>query len=978
MAQSTWRYSTVHNSSCKVIEEQSLWGQTVCRVWLPNQDAVVRVPLSSLRPLDVQLQPEIEAGRIAYVAAAAKVAEVLEGSASATDGHVLLAPMESNVIPLPHQIHALSRAISEDRVRYLLADEVGLGKTIEAGLVMRELKLRGLVRRTLVVSPKGIATQWVAEMQTHFNERFHLILGEDLHSLKRMSSGDHSGYWATTDKLEKLESSSGNGWQVFDQIIVSLDSVKPIDKRAGWSKEKIDEYNRGRFEDLITAGWDLIIIDEAHRLGGSTDQVARYKLGRGLAEAAPYVLLLSATPHQGKTDAFHRLMTLLDAKAFPDMQSVSRERVAPYVIRTEKRNAITAEGKPLFKPRRTEMVPICWQDRHHLQKLLYEAVTDYVRIGYNRAMIEKKHHFGFLMILMQRLMISSTKAIRTTLERRLAVLKHEKMQTSLLLEDIEVGGELMEDFDEIYDLDGQELLDSLLQMKVSALENESAEVETLLEAAKACEQSGPDAKAEELIELIYKLQAEENEPDLKVLIFTEFVPTQEMLREFLVARGISVAILNGSMDMEDRKNVQEEFRGSARVLVSTDAGGEGLNLQFSHVVINYDIPWNPMRLEQRIGRVDRIGQPKIVRAVNFVFEDSVEFRVREVLERKLSIILEEFGIDKTADVLDSAQAGALFEDMFASAILEDEDVEIAVDQTVTRLRDEIRNVKELSAIYGISDEPDAQAAERLRSHPLPHWVERMTVSYMTSHGGSAIRKRSWWDLTWPDGQKSRKSVFSSRDLERLSDATLLNLENNRVRGLALSLPQVATGQPIPVVSLENLPASVTGTWGLFEIRLQAGMSHRCQTLRIPMVRRAFVSVFLTDDDKLFLPTARHLWDVLQTTDPVIHEAVSQEESLTVFERMMETGEQAGREFFETLRHEHSAALAREEDRGAYYFESRRKAIERIGLSEVRQYRLSRCDMEEREWRVDLNFARQIVPEIRPLLMLRIGQEGQNG
>ena len=134
MNQSLWQYSTVHNSACKVIEEQTLWGQTVCRVWLPNQDAVVRVPRSALRPLSADLQPEIEAGRIAYVAAAAKVAEVLEGSTSATDGHVLLAPMESNVIPLPHQIHALSRAISGDRVRYLLADEVGLGKTIEAGL----------------------------------------------------------------------------------------------------------------------------------------------------------------------------------------------------------------------------------------------------------------------------------------------------------------------------------------------------------------------------------------------------------------------------------------------------------------------------------------------------------------------------------------------------------------------------------------------------------------------------------------------------------------------------------------------------------------------------------------------------------------------------------------------------------------------------------------------------------------------------
>jgi len=205
-----WQYSTIHKSACKVIEEQTLWGQTVCSVWLPNQDAVVRVPRSALQALNADLQPEIEAERIAYVAAAAKVAEVLEGSTSATEGHVLLAPMESNVIPLPHQIHALSRAISGDSVRYLLADEVGLGKTVEAGLVMRELKLRGLVRRTLVVAPKGLATQWVAEMQTHFNEQFQLVMGDDISTLQRLAPGvDHRN----------------SAWSMFDQVIVSLDSV---------------------------------------------------------------------------------------------------------------------------------------------------------------------------------------------------------------------------------------------------------------------------------------------------------------------------------------------------------------------------------------------------------------------------------------------------------------------------------------------------------------------------------------------------------------------------------------------------------------------------------------------------------------------------------------------------------------------------------------------------------------------------------
>lgn len=955
-----WQYSTIHNSACKVIEEQNLWGQTVCRVWLPNQAAVVRVPRSALRPLNADLQPEIEAGRIAYVAAAAKVAEVLEGSTSASDGHVLLAPMESNVIPLPHQIHALSRAISGDRVRYLLADEVGLGKTIEAGLVMRELKLRGLVRRTLIVSPKGIATQWVAEMQTHFNEKFQLVLGADIGTLQRLTpSADHRS----------------SAWSLFDQVIVSLDSVKPMDKRRGWTAERVAEYNRSRFEDLITAGWDLVIVDEAHRLGGSTDQVARYKLGRGLAEAAPYVLLLSATPHQGKTDAFHRLMSLLDDDAFPDIESVSRDRVAPYVIRTEKRKAIDADGKPLFKPRRTQMAPVQWEARHHLQQLLYEAVTDYVREGYNQALREKKRHIGFLMILMQRLVVSSTRAIRTTLERRLAALKDGEQQASLRLVEFENGTEGSENFDELYDMDGQELLDELLKSHVSALQSEGSYVETLLDAAVRCEQAGPDAKAEALIEWVYRLQVDENEPDLKVLIFTEFVPTQQMLKEFLEARGISVVTLNGSMDMDERQRAQDAFRRSVRVLVSTDAGGEGLNLQFCHVVINYDIPWNPMRLEQRIGRVDRIGQPKKVQAINFVFEDSVEFRVREVLEQKLAVIFHEFGIDKTGDVLDSAQAGELFEEVFASAILNPEGIESSVDLTVSRIRDEIRQARESSTIYGISEQPDLQMAERLRTHPLPHWVERMTVGYLNSHGGSAIRKRSWWDLHWPDGQEHRKCVFSTREADRLTDATLLNLENSRVRGLALNLPQVAAGQPLPCVALSGLPTSITGFWGLFEIRLQAGMHQKSQSLRIPMVRRGYVIVFLSEEGELFLPTARHIWDTLQTEELQVQTTLGQDESIIAHERLQESAEQAGQELFDALQQAHIASVTREEERGMVAFASRRKAIERVGLPEVRQYRIARCDAEEADWRHELQSARQIVPEIRPLLMLRIIKGG---
>ena len=218
--------------------------------------------------------------RITYAVAAARIADALTQD-------VLLAPLEAGVIPLPHQLHALTRAVTGDRVRYLLADEVGLGKTIEAGLIFRELKLRGLVKRVLVVAPKGLVTQWVQEMQTHFGEEFRLLTPSEFSLWRNLTGAE-------------------NVWRQFDQVVCPVDSIKPVERRRGWSREKLEAHNQERLGDLIDAGWDLIICDEAHRLGGSTEQVARYRLGKALAEAAPYLLLLSATPHQGKTAGFQR------------------------------------------------------------------------------------------------------------------------------------------------------------------------------------------------------------------------------------------------------------------------------------------------------------------------------------------------------------------------------------------------------------------------------------------------------------------------------------------------------------------------------------------------------------------------------------------------------------------------------------------------------------------------------------------------
>src|SRR3954471_13317974 len=276
------------------------------------------------------------------------------------------------------------------------------------------------------------------------------------------------------------------------------------------------------------------------------------------------------------------------------------------------------------------------------------------------------------MLLMQRMVTSSTRAIATAMGRRLEVLNSTNLA--------EIDEEPSEN--DLTEQDAQQQWESLLAIRLAGLKNEKSEVKLLLDLARRCQAQGPDARAETLLAILYENQREENDPDLKYLIFTEFVPTQTMLRGFLEQHGFSVVCLNGSMDLEERRRVQRQFAEKARILVSTDAGGEGLNLQFAHVVVNYDLPWNPMRIEQRIGRVDRIGQKHPVKAFNLVFEESVELRVREVLESKLLTILDEFGVDKTEDVLDSAEGGAVFERLYAQAILDPGDIERNIDRLI--------------------------------------------------------------------------------------------------------------------------------------------------------------------------------------------------------------------------------------------------------------------------------------------------------
>lgn len=919
MSVGNWVVHRLSGARCRVLEVEQLWDQTVVDIWIPEVARVERVDVELLDRCD---STDDDSAKLRFLAAAARIAEALETEA-------LLAPLEGSVIALPHQMHALEACVRRQPVRCLLADEVGLGKTIEAGLVLRELKTRGLVKRVLVVVPAGLVLQWIEEMRTHFGENLRHIVPGEIDQARRQAG--------LTD--------GDNIWLAHDQIIVSSDSVKPIESRIGWALERLAAYNRERFEDLVTAGWDLIVIDEAHRLSGSSTQVARFQLGAALATAAPNLLLLSATPHQGKTDQFRRLLSFLDEEAFPDDMAITRENVAPYVVRTEKRAAIDSVGQAIFMPRITELVPVNWDVTHAEHRALYDAVTEYVRDGYNQALREKQGAIGFLMILMQRLVTSSTRAIRSTLQRRLEVLDLPEGQLSLFSEDVAEAWR---------DLDGQEQLEAALTARLKGLKNERREVELLLSAARRCEAAAPDPKAQALLAIIAQLQQQEHNPELKVLVFTEFVPTQQMLAEFLEARGISVVCLNGSLDMDQRRLVQREFAASVRVMISTDAGGEGLNLQFCHVIVNFDLPWNPMKLEQRIGRVDRIGQRHPVRAVNLVLADTVELRVREVLEEKLCLILDEFGVDKLADVLDSQDAD--FDRVLSAAIMTPAEVEARTDLVIAMVRAKAQAASDTADILGTTKEHDTGAAGRLADHPLPFWVEVMVTSYLDGEtNGRVVAHNDSVTLEWPDGHRHELVTFN-HDTARRTGIDHLTLEDPHVRRLLEAVRSYEAGGTVSEVTIPGVSDRTAGIWSLWRVQLHSGRKAHMRVL----------PVFLDDSGRLLTPTAWTIWDRLLAGHVSFR-------GLTVIEldALREMAVAEGRGLHAELLRKHEEYVSGREQAAHRSLASRRRVIERIGLPAVRSHRLREVRVAEAQAARESEDLMRSVPELALLLALRV-------
>lgn len=700
-----------NSANVQILERIEAWGYISYRVFNPASGHVYKMSEDQLK--EDGGTNVYDENYLRYVVLLSKIKNETAGG--------LLSSLASGVIPLPHQMHVLNRAMENNNIRYILADEVGLGKTIEAGMIIKELKTRGLIQRILVVCPTGLVTQWAAEMQEKFHEKFHIILPSDYDTIRRLTDND-------------------DVYGQYDQVISPMDSIKPIEKHAGWSQERVKQYNEERILSIINSGWDLVIIDEAHRVAGSSGEVARYKLGSLLSEASPYLLLLSATPHNGKTEPFLRLVRLLDREAFPNAQSIVKEQVAPYLIRTEKREAIDNNGNLLFKNRITHLVTLTWDQRHSMQRELYELVTDYVSKTYNKALRNRKKNMCliFLLIIMQRMVTSSTAAVLQSLERRLRVLKEQGTHIGNLTEE------------NMAELDIEDGVDEALEAMSLDMEAEIQELELIISTAKQAEFQHSDVKVETLIDTIDSILGEE--PDQKIIIFTEFVATQAYLQRLLTGKGYTVSILNGSMSIEERKESLREFREKTSIFISTDAGGEGLNLQFSNIIINYDLPWNPMKIEQRCGRVDRIGQKRDVHIYNFIITDTVENRVREVLEEKLSVILKEMGVDKYSDVLDSEVAEYDFTDAYMNTIAKPYKLEESLKPIENEMKQQLKNSrqykdilrekKNLTELVGQESNFDVDAALRLMLAYYDGWqglestlIERISVtdSEITRH-----------------------------------------------------------------------------------------------------------------------------------------------------------------------------------------------------------------------------------------------------
>lgn len=874
-------------TNVQILERIEMWGYTSYKVFNPATGHVYKLTEEQLNTSGSLIR--YDENYLRYVVLLSKIKN------ETADG--FLSALASGIIPLPHQLHVLNRAMETNNIRYMLADEVGLGKTIEAGMIIKELKSRGLVQRVLVVCPTGLVTQWASEMQEKFHEKFHIILPSDYDTIRRLTD--------TEDVYGQYE-----------QVISPMDSIKPIEKHAGWTDERVEKYNEERIYSIINSGWDLIIIDEAHRVAGSSSEVARYKLGNLLSQASPYLLLLSATPHNGKTEPFLRLVRLLDKEAFPNAKSIVKEQVAPYLIRTEKREAIDNNGNLLFKNRITHLVELAWDERHTFQRELYALVSHYVSKTYDKARRNRKKNMCliFLLIIMQRMVTSSTAAVRQSLERRLDVLKCQNTRIGSLTEADLAEMEIEDDITE-----------ALEAISINMAE-EIAELEHIIAVAKQAEFQHPDVKVERLVDTMDEILGQDR--NQKIIIFTEFVATQKYLHQLLENRGFTVSILNGSMSIDERNIALQAFKTKTNVFISTDAGGEGLNLQFANIVINYDLPWNPMKIEQRCGRADRIGQQRDVYIYNFIVGDTVENRVRNVLEQKLSVIFEELGVDKYSDVLDSEAAELNFTEVYMNSIGRPSFVERNMYPVESEVKQQVANAKMYKEI--IHEEKDLTQLVGTESNFDVDAALRQMLAYYESWQGHELHLIDRIGINDAEITKHLRAEILQDKTAQLMSVSIKNFPNETGYFMLwqLSISQEESGRRIiPIFVNEN-----------FLLR--------------PIAGKRIMDVFLDGTSDLTVGTAPNITDA----DYRQLEKLSMDFVYDTFVELKEKQIQRGKESY---------------NKYMYALKLREEAAEHIGIENIRLSRLAKLAREKASIEAEYKKVSQIYPEFRLMMLVRL-------
>ena len=529
----------------------------------------------------------------------------------------------SKVDPLPHQIEAVWQVLKQTRIRFLIADDPGAGKTIMAGLIAKELKLRNQVKRILIVAPGHLITQWTEEMRTRFEENFTHV----------------------TRALVNAHPYE-NVWSREQQLITSIDFARQDEIRGA----------------IANTHFDLVIVDEAHKMaayqyGDKVEKTKRYQLGECLSNCTTHLLFLTATPHRGDSENFRLFLDLLEPGFFADptqIQESINKNDNPLFIRRVKEDLKDFDGKKLFLPRHVQTKPFRLGAESESEMELYNELSEYIREQYNKFSenSQKRHNIAFALVILQRRLASSTYALSVSLQRRQQRLE-ELLQNATLHTDT-VPTEQQRD--EVEDLGETERWEREEQWEVLSVAENRDELKNEIETLKHLEQkaeriieSESEIKLQELNKALNELNA--RYPNQKILIFTEYFDTLDYLEQKIKEWEFSVSTIHGKMPHEKRVEVQHTFENETQILIATEAAGEGINLQFCHLMINYDLPWNPNRLEQRMGRIHRYGQKKEVHVINLVASDTREGAVFTRLFEKLDTIRDELGTDRVYDVI---------------------------------------------------------------------------------------------------------------------------------------------------------------------------------------------------------------------------------------------------------------------------------------------------------------------------------------